>query len=245
MKTEHIKLTHMRNDEHFQFLATFIRLVYEITPEVLKILKQFTAFLTLFGQEDEALKKIVKSALTEDIRAADRLRDAIFSGMVEANKSALKHFKADVKAAAKRLKILFDTYGNVAAKPMNEETSAIYNLLQELNGNYAQDVALVGFSEWVTELTIANAAFDNLMAKRYDEAALKSELVLRQVRLKVDAAYRDIIKRIEAMYLLDELDVHKDFIHKLNIVIEKYNVTIAERMGRHQANDEHEKKNEE
>ncbi|MDR2910270.1 MAG: DUF6261 family protein [Bacteroidales bacterium] len=54
-----------------------------------------------------------------------------------------KHFTESVRTAARRLQIVFDTYGNVAAKTLNEETSAITNLIQELAGTYSEDTKTV------------------------------------------------------------------------------------------------------
>jgi hypothetical protein len=227
MNIKKIHLRSLRNDEHFQFQTEFRDLIIAATPAALNIGQQYNVWLPLFEQEDDVLKKIVKSAITEDIQTADKHRDRIFRGMVDANKSALNHFQPAVHAAAKRLKVLFDTYGNVAAKPLNEETSAIYNLLQELNGNFAADVATLNITDWVAELESANNAFDTLVKARYDEAAHRTLLVLREVRTQVDTASRAITDRIDALFLLEGKALYEDFIHQLNIVIEKYKNALA------------------
>jgi len=152
MKIDHIHLGHLRNDAHFQFHTEFRDLVTKQGAETLKIKPQFDAYIAIYGREDEALKKITKSALTEKIHEADIARDEIFLGMIDVNKGMCRHFTPEVQEAAKRLKILFDTYGNVANKPLNEETSAIYNLLQELEGKYATDVTAAGLTTWAAEL---------------------------------------------------------------------------------------------
>ena len=119
MKVEKIDLHSLRNDEHFQFNTEFRDMVKVADPEKLKVKPQFDAYLPLYAQEDEALKKIMKSAITADIEAADHVRDLTFRGISDAAKSALRHFKPETQAAARRLQVLFDTYGNVARKPMN------------------------------------------------------------------------------------------------------------------------------
>jgi len=132
MKISKIHTIHLRNDEHFQFHTEFRDLATKETPQKLKIQGQFEAYLPLYGREDEALKKINKSSLTVQIQEADKARDEIFLGMAETAKAALRHFNPEVRAAAGRLKVVFDTYGNVAVKPLNEQTSAVYNLLKIL-----------------------------------------------------------------------------------------------------------------
>jgi len=232
MKIEKIHLPTLRNDEHFQFNTEFRNLVNEITPAALKIAAQWDSYLPLYDREDEALKKILKSAITEMIQDADQRRDLIFRGLVDANLSALNHFREEAKMAAKRLKVVFDTYGNLARKPLNEETSAIYNLLQELRNNYSADIGDLNLVEWVDELEAANQTFEALVKERYNESAARTEIILRQARLEIDAAYRSIIERIDALNLIEGNTVFNDFVRRWNVVIEKYNNIVAQRQGR-------------
>jgi hypothetical protein len=173
---------------------------------------------------DEALKKIVKSEFTAKIHEADKARDEIYVGMTEMNAAALKHFSPEIREAAGRLKIVFDTYGNVASKPLNEETSAIYNILQELQGKYAADVATVGIGQWVGELENRNKAFENLVKERFDETAARTDIVLREARGKLDEAYRIIAERINALAVVEGEAAYETFIRTLNAVIAKYAV---------------------
>jgi hypothetical protein len=231
MKIKKIDLSRLRNDEHFQFHTEFRDLVMAGTPQNLKVVAQLNAFLPLFTQEDGALHKIMKSALTADMEAADRRRDELFRGMADANLSAANHFSDGVRAAARRLQILFDTYGNVAAKTLNEETAALTNLLQELTGAYAEDTKTVGIADWAPALNIANADFERLTKGRYDEDTLRTDLVLKQVRVQVDAAYRTLTERIDALMLVEGGELFENFISRLNTVIEKYRNVVAQRKG--------------
>jgi hypothetical protein len=57
-------------------------------------------------------------------------------------------------------------------------------------------------------------------------------MALADARVKTDEAYKDLIKRIEAMMLLNgENPIYAEFIKKLNVVIEKYKNIIAQREG--------------
>lgn len=228
MKIESIHLYALRNDEHFQFNTEFRDLVNRFGAAALNIVPQFDTYVTLFNNEDEALKKIIKSALTADIQDADRTRDRLFRGMADACRAALNHFDPAVREAARRLKIVLDTYGNIAVKPINEETSAIYNMLQEFYGRYAADAALVGLTVWAQQLDISNRALDTLMKNRYDETALRTQLIMKQCRLLVDDAYRVIIERINALIVLQGvMPPFGDFILTLNAVIAKYAAALA------------------
>jgi hypothetical protein len=232
MKIDGFSISQTNNDEHFQFHTECKDLVNEFDPAVLKIKPQFDAYLKNYAKVDEALRKIFKSYITEEIQVADSKRDLTFRGMADTNKAALNYFKPDVVEAAKRIKIVLDTYGNVGRKPLNEETSAIYNLLQELNGKYSKDVKTVGLQEWVSELEKNNSDFDRLVKSRYEETADRTDLVLRDVRKQLDIDYHTIIERINALMIVEGGDVLENFTRRLNVVIGKYANTIAQRLGK-------------
>ncbi|MDR1829246.1 MAG: DUF6261 family protein [Candidatus Fibromonas sp.] len=232
MKISKIHTIHLRNDEHFQFHTEFRDLVQKETPLKLKIQQQFEAYLPLYGRADEALKKINKSSLTAQIQEADKARDEIFLGMAETAKGALKHFNPEVRAAANRLKMVFDTYGNVAVKPLNEQTSAVYNLLQELQGKYAQDAEAVGITQWAVELQARNNAFSGLMKERFDETASRCDIVLREARVELDQSYFAIREKINALAIVEGEADYENFIRTLNAVIAKYTAILNSRQGK-------------
>jgi len=232
MKINKINSNNLRNDEHFQFHTEFRDLTTKETPQKLKIQGQFEAYLPLYGRVDEALKKINKSSLTAQLQEADKARDEIFLGMAETAKAALKHFNPAVREAASRLKVVFDTYGNVAVKPLNEQTSAVYNLLQELQGKYAQDVETVGIAQWAAELQARNNAFSGLMKERFDETASRCDIVLREARVELDQAYFAIRERINAFVIVEGVADYENFIRTLNAVIAKYTAILNSRLGK-------------
>jgi hypothetical protein len=232
MKIGKIRLAGLRNDEHFQLHTEVKDLAGKFGTKALKVAAQFEAYLFAYSAEDEALKKVVKSAITADIQDADRRRDQLFRGMVDVNRALLNHFNPEVQGAAKRLKILFDTYGNLVQKPLNEETSALYNLLQDLNGKYAADTATAMLTEWAAELGAANEAFSKLMQDRYEETALKTDLVLKHCRTNVDDAYRAIVERIDALVVVEGEDAYSGFIRHLNAVVDKYSTALSRRLDK-------------
>jgi hypothetical protein len=232
MKISRVHLVNLRNDEHFQYHTEFKDLITKHNADALKISAQFAPYLTLYEKEDEGIKKIRKSALTAEIHDADKARDAIWHGMIKTNTVALKHFDPEVQEAAKRLKVLFDTYGKVALKPLNEQTSALYNILQDLHGKYAADMAAAGLKPWVEELAARNAAFDKLMKERYDEAALKTDIVVKEARAALDESYHSLLERLAALMVLEGPAEYEQFIRALNIITEKYAATLARRHGK-------------
>ena len=232
MKINKIYAYNLRNDAHFQFYTEFRNLVQKEEAVKQKIATQFEAWLPLYDKEDTALKKIQKSAITAQIQEADRVRDEIYLGMVETSTAALKHFSEEVRSAATRLKIVFDTYGDVVRKPLNEQTSATYNILQELQGKYAQDAEAVGIAQWASELQARNNAFSSLMKERFDETASRCDIVLREARSELDQSYFAIRERINALAIVKGEADYENFIRTLNAVIAKYTAILNMRLGR-------------
>ena len=242
MKIQTFRLKDLRNDEHFRFGEDFREMVVKTTPAALKIVPQFNQWQTLFAQEDVALKKITKSALTEEIQDADKTRDAMYRVMTDIVKMSLMLSPVEV-AAAKRLKIVFDTYGSygaVAGKPLNEETSTVYNLLTDLKApGYAADVATLGLGVWITKLEDANNSVRNLTQDRVSESAARTDLVLKEVRVQIDAQYNTLVDVINAYALTTPNPVYDGFIHEWNLAIKNYEDAIKNRRGRSAAATSH------
>jgi hypothetical protein len=226
MKIVKSKLGNLRNDAHFQFHTEFKDLIAKFGADVLKVEEQFASYLPLYKKMDAGLKKINKSVYTVQIQDADKARDEIWSGMIETNKGATKHFDAKIRDAAENLKILFDTYGNLAAKPLNEETAALNNILQELEDKYAAAVKSVGIASWVSELKTRNAALSKLVKERFDESASKSDIVVKTARTALDASYRIITERINALLIVEGDAAYENFMKAWNVIVEKYVVSV-------------------
>jgi len=229
---EKIKSTNLRNDEYFQFHTEFRNLVSKHGAEALKIRGLFEAYLPLFERMDEAFKKINKSAITKQIQDADKARDEIWRGLVKANAAALHDFDPEAREAARKLQIVLDTYGNLAKKPINEQTSAVYNIIQDLYAKYSADMETVGLTRWAEELKARNEALSVLMEERFEETALRTDIVLREARGELDKAYRAITVRIEALAEVEGAGAYEMFIKTLNAVVSKYTALMAGRAGK-------------
>jgi len=227
-----IHLPSFHNAEHFKFHTNARNIVAKHNPQALGLQALYDPYAALIDKEDEAFKKIVKSELTEQIHALDKERDGYYTGLTGAVRHALKHYDAKVVAAATRVQIVLKTYGNPTAKRYDEETSLLYNLLQELNGKYAADVTAAAVSGWVQKLAATNEAFDALLQTRRGEYNERNDLVLRECRLEVDAAYNAIRERVNAGVVFEGPEKYAAFIKELNGLIAENNTALAMRKGR-------------
>ena len=243
MKIKRVNFHLFRNNEHFQLQTEFKALVEEFNPDTLKINPLFgDRYLPLYIAEDEAMIKIAKNFFTEERDDADRGRDASFRGSADMVIASLNHFDPEVQEAARRLKIVFDTFGNVARLPLNEETSAIYNLVQEITEKHAESAGKLGLMPWLNKLKADNQAYEALVTGGYEEEMTKTELKAKETRAEVDTVVRQIMERIEALIVVEGETNYAEFVRRLNLIFEKYANTIAQRKGAAKARREKEEK---
>lgn len=232
MKTTKIDLQKLQNEEHFQFNTEFKDLVTRYDATTLDIETLFENYLRLFAQEDEALQVIRKSTITGDLSVADEDRDALFSGFSTAIKSALLHYNQANRTAATHIKVMLDQFGNIARESYDAETADIYKLVQALQSTYLADITTLGLADWVIQLDAKNKVFDELMKSRYSEEASKTEYRMKQVRVAIDAAYRGIAEKLDALMLINGSSKYLSFVNELNTRVDKYKLIIAQRKGR-------------
>lgn len=238
MQLENLKLTNLRNEEHFQFNTEFNGLVIRFTPAALGIEEKYAIYLPVYNKESEALDVVRKSDKTDNISDADDIRDGTNSGlhlMVEAH---TYHWDDKKREAAQRIMIVLDRFGNINKKGYAAETAAINNMWTELTTSYSDDVALLKLSGWLDELKSNNEAFEALTQERYADEATKTKLKMKEVRKVLDDAYRNITRRVNALVVVNGAEAYAPFINELNQRIEKYNLIIAQRKGRNNKQDE-------
>ena len=232
MKIKKLHFNQLRNNEHFQCQTEFKALLEGHTPMLIRLMPFFTDnYIPAYNAEDEALIKIVKNTHSDKRGDADRGRDQTFRGSADTVLAGLNHFDPDVQEAARRLKIVFDQFGNVAQLPLNEETSAIYNLVQEVTEKHATDAAKLGLMPWMSKLNADNQAYEALVTSSSEEEALKTEIKAKEARAEVDFRVRQFIERVEALMVVEGEAGYVEFVRRLNLIFERYANTLAQRRG--------------
>ena len=229
MEIKKIHLVSLRNAEHLQFQTEFKTEVEKKTATALGIDTQFANYLLKYKEEDEALVYIRKSSQTDLLNEADSYRDRIFRGLCDTNRAALNHFIPEKAEAARKLNIVFDTYGNITVEAYDEETAKINSLIKELRENHANEINLLALTEWVDELENANNKFVDIKNERYTEESSKTSLRMKKVRTEIDAQYKEMANRINAQILLNGDTNYIDFVTALNQRIENVKLVLAKR----------------
>ncbi|MDR1153563.1 MAG: DUF6261 family protein [Bacteroidales bacterium] len=237
MKISGLNFYRLRNEEWFQLFTEFRDLVLKYSPGALNIAELWATFLLLYADADTALEIIRKSADTALMIEADHVRDHTFRGFADAVKSARNHFDPARRAAADRLTVLFDHFGNLARKAPNEETAGIYNLLQELDSGTPGaplPVDVLGLRDWAARLAADNAAYEALVKDRNAEVAQRSKLRMKEVRHELQETYYRMTARVEAtMTLNGDVPPFTDFANEWNAFLKRYADVLAQRAGMH------------
>lgn len=220
-------LSRYQNDEHYSFHTDVNGLITNYTAASLLIAAEYATYFPLLGDEGEALNFVRKNSYSALVAQADIVRDNTIDGMDDAISSGMKHFNSDVREASKRLKILRESSGDITRKAYSKESGDIVKLLSDLKGQYASDVAVARISDWVGELEVNQTNFVATQNHRYDEDGEKTRVRMKKVRIEVDEAYRIMVKKINALIIVNGEAPYIDFVNKLNQRIDTYTNNLA------------------
>jgi len=243
MKIERLDLHSQRNAGHSQFLTDFRDTVLKYNPSVLLIDELFARFESLYTDEGVALVAITKSATTVQIEIADKDRDSTFRGLADKVQNGLNHFNPAVRDTAKRVLVIFDSYGNLVRKPQDEESGLIKSLIADLRTKISpNDLMLLEIIDWVAELERRNNSFIKLQDSRNSEEAKRTELRMKQVRSDIDPVYKQLVERINALILVNGEAPYADFVKEVNARINRAHDAIAQSRANRKKTDETEVK---
>jgi hypothetical protein len=170
-----------------------------------------------------ALAQVQKNEETEKIGLADDARDKA----VTAFNLALKlHAAADDPAeaeASRSLRILFDTYKNLAKLNYEAETLAIDKLTGELNSEaYSEKINNLHMSKYVTRLSETNDAFRTLFGGRMVTTAMTESYDMKAIRKELQETYNDFAAYVLSMAKATENQLFTTALNLLNAARKYY-----------------------
>ena len=180
---------------------------------------------------DDAYAQARKWEQTEDIDNLDKLRDNALSAFLNALKAMLASPNAAKAQAAKLLTFIRDKYSLNNSDEYMKQTTMTTQFIQEVESNTDAMAALTttGLDDWFTDLKQKNEAFLAKMNERTEAQAGLQKGIVREKRLLCEAAYRNVVKLVNAMAIC-EVPAGLDFttpINLLNAEIEHYRQILA------------------
>lgn len=180
---------------------------------------------------DDAYAQARKWEQTEDIDNLDKLRDNAQSAFLNALKAMLASPNAAKAQAAKLLTFIRDKYSLDNSDEYMKQTTMTAQFIQEVESNADAMAALTttGLDDWFTDLKQKNADFLAKMNERTEAQAGLEKGIVREKRLLCEAAYRNVVKLVNAMAIC-EVPAGFDFttaFNLLNAEIEHYRQILA------------------
>ncbi len=225
-------LSRLQNEEHYKFHTDTNGLITIFTAATLLIVAEYNVYLKAYADEGEALHFVRKSTYSDQLHVADMKRNETLHGIDDVINSGLKHFNTMVREASTRLKVMSETIGNITGKSQQNKTGAIIKLISDFRGPYKADITTVGLDGWVDELVANNTEHDTIENSRLDEKDAKTDLRMKEVRVDIDARYRTITDKINALIIVNGEAPYVDFVNKLNLRIDSYSNNLSIRKGK-------------
>ena len=228
MKVENVNLHRFRNAGHYQFHTDVMDTIEVYSATALNVADVFDDYKAAHQREGKALVAITKSATTQEIVNADHERDYTLRGFFDQVRSDLNHYDENTRSSAIRVNIILDGYGNMIPKPYDEESGLINGLINDLGAKVPNDLEILNLTPWISTLFNQNTRFIALEASRNSEESDRSELRMKQVRVEVDAAYRKLVERLNALVIIAGEDSYRPIVNKINVRIERAQVAMAQ-----------------
>jgi hypothetical protein len=235
-----VYLRNLRNAEFYQFILSImhcftseLRTKYKFNARYNALKDSITLFEAIFNENKKAVE-------TPEVKSADKARDAVFIGIKQIVKGFAHSGTHLQKVAAAKVQFLIDPYKNANAKGYEANSGFLHKfLIDVLKPDMYEHITTLNLNNQIDDLNALNKAFDEIYYKRgqsYNAAAEAGKL--RDIRNKMNPAYRNLIDKVSALYLIatdDSDDAVKDeigaLIDGINGVIYQTARTISRHRG--------------
>jgi hypothetical protein len=230
---EKIKLSHLRNAEHLQFLIDFLSILLKYNPDQLELRDLYDRLLALQQEEEQAIAVESGNAISEIIARLEHDRDRLHGSLYCYVKSFLyDEEEAAEFEAAQRIMRIIQQVGNPVQLAAAAETAMLISLGEQLKP-YAADLDLIGATRRLNKLMNVNSRYVETVARRREENAVRPSGNVREVRQKADPAYRMITDVLDLSSQRDRTkDTYKPIIDEINVLIAEYTRMLNNRKSR-------------
>jgi hypothetical protein len=234
---DRLKLDLLKNETHVQVHDNVNTLFNRQTPEQIEEM-DLEPLLALYRpackNETDALDILVKSKYTPLLHEKDHERDDAYRGFVSTVKGLCHHFDAEQRDAANRVMDVIRHYGNIPARPLDDETAAINDMAREFQrADLAADIKTIRAEDWLDRLVARNTEYDSLTDDRFREGAAKTAYRMKTARRTADKYYRNIVMHLEYLITVGrETPELTNVIRELNEIVAHYKNILAQRYGK-------------
>jgi hypothetical protein len=228
-------LPQLHNGENVNFHHESLEQLDKANPASLGVKEQIVAYHAACDELKLSVDVFSSSTLSAESTRLDAQRDRAYSAFKSYVKVYLNDDDQGKSEAAERIIAVIRNTERELGHPLllglAKETTTLSSLLRNL-APLAADIERIGAADRLKNLENANQAYADLQFKRYIEKSTKHSGDVKAARAVADAAYKDIIARINAQILLNSDEGFVSYVKAQNAVIERYKLIVAQRRGR-------------
>jgi hypothetical protein len=222
----------VRNSEHYNYHVNVLKTVTPLVAKNYNMEDHRLSYEKLFRKEDEAFTRNRAFEETKDIQAADQKRDELFYFIKRFIENMKYNPDPALKAAGRSLDEALEPYRNAHRKSFQENTLMIDSFVKELEENetYFKALQHLDLIRPLELLKTANESFRALYHERSQKRHQRNmKDKLKQLRPQVDQAFFEVVKFINAVYLVShEITKEKQVIEELGAIIDTINTYTTE-----------------
>lgn len=230
-QVQKINLSALHNEEAFGFF-TLVKEEMKSLPadpeEGVAPLKDVKVnFTTKLVTYDEVLESSGKLKSTGAVEKADAMADEAWGATNMYVKALARHPDDMIRNAALPYAEVFEKYGNPTQMALNKELGILQNLCTDLEA--LEDDTMLNFGPWKEYLVETTGLLMDAMQAQADEKSQVQVGSVKQSRLEVESAYRDLVDKVNVVAAYEGDAAYATFIDHLNAMIDRQKVILKTR----------------
>ena len=230
-KIQKINLSALHNEEAFGFF-TLVKeemksLPADPTEGVAPLKDVKVNFTTKLVTYDEVLESSGKLKSTGAVEKADAMADEAWGATNMYVKALARHPDDMIRNAALPYAEVFEKYGNPTQMALNKELGILQNLCTDLEA--LEDDTMLNFGPWKEYLVETTGLLMDAMQAQADEKSQVQVGSVKQSRLEVESAYRDLVDKVNVVAAYEGDAAYATFIDHLNAMIDRQKVILKTR----------------
>lgn len=242
-----LKLSALHQEEDFGFHKLAKEETAKCNDSKLTILQK--AYVDEFSVFDKSLKQGGgENVFTASITKQDEVTDNMYRGLNNQVITMENYFDPQIAEIARQAHLILKKYGDPTRLPYLEECGILHNLIQELEvfDNIPEEnkpdsisdeittnrLQAINARGWLQQLKIENEKFLALFTQRNQQQATIVTGATKTARQATDTAYRNVVKRINALAEVNGDEAYADVINSLNALIARQQSILASRSSK-------------
>lgn len=226
-----INLSALHNEEAFGFFSLVKEemksLPADPTEGVAPLKDVKVNFTTKLVTYDEVLESSGKLKSTGAVEKADAMADEAWGATNMYVKALARHPDDMIRNAALPYAEVFEKYGNPTQMALNKELGILQNLCTDLEA--LEDDTMLNFGPWKEYIVETTGLLMNAMQAQADEKSQVQVGSVKQSRLEVESAYRDLVDKVNVVAAYEGDAAYATFIDHLNAMIDRQKVILKTR----------------